>query len=82
MRPRRATLAGLKAKQVVIWAHADASGLEGAKEWKRSFWAKDRKVDVIAANEIIPGLKDLNDVVSAEGGLASIIAKLGGLSHA
>jgi hypothetical protein len=82
MRPRRATLAGLKAKRVIIWAHADASGLEGAKEWKRSFWAKDRKVDVIAANEIVPGLKDLNDVVSAEGGLAAIIAKLGGLSHA
>ena len=81
MRPRRATLAGLKAKQVVIWAHADKSGLEGAKEWKRSFWAKDRKVDVIAANEIVPGLKDLNDVVSSAGGLAAIIAKLGGLSH-
>jgi hypothetical protein len=81
MRPRRATLAGLKAKQVVIWAHADASGLEGAKEWKRSFWAKDRKVDVIAADEIVPGLKDLNVVVSSAGGLAAIIAKLGGLSH-
>lgn len=81
MRPRRATLAGLKAKRVVIWAHADESGRDGAKEWKRCLWSKDRTVDIIAADEILAGLKDLNDVVSADGGLAAIIAKLMEVRH-
>ena len=81
MRPRRATLAGLKAKRVIIWAHADEAGRDGAKEWKRCFWSKDRTVDIIAADEILAGLKDLNDVVSAEGGLAAIIKKLMEVRH-
>ena len=81
MRPRRATLAGLKAKRVIIWAHADQAGRDGAKEWKRCFWSKDRAVDIIAADEILAGLKDLNDVVSAEGGLAAIIKKLMEVRH-
>ena len=81
MRPRRATLAGLKAKRVIIWAHADEAGRDGAKEWKRCFWSKDRTVDIIAADEILAGLKDLNDVVSADGGLAAIIKKLMEVRH-
>ena len=81
MRPRRATLAGLKAKRVVIWSHADEAGRDGAKEWKRCFWSKDRTVDIIAADEILAGLKDLNDVVSADGGLAAIIKKLMEVRH-
>jgi hypothetical protein len=81
MRPRRATLAGLKAKRVIIWAHADQAGRDGAKEWKRCFWSKDRTVDIIAADEILAGLKDLNDVVSAEGGLAATIKKLMEVRH-
>ena len=81
MRPRRATLAGLKAKRVIIWAHADEAGRDGAKEWKRCFWSKDRAVDIIAADEILAGLKDLNDVVSADGGLAAIIKKLMEVRH-
>ena len=81
MRPRRATLAGLKAKRVVIWSHADEAGRDGAKEWKRCFWSKDRAVDIIAADEILAGLKDLNDVVSADGGLAAIIKKLMEVRH-
>ena len=81
MRPRRATLAGLKAKRVIIWAHADEAGRDGAKEWKRCFWSKDRTVDIIAADEILAGLKDLNDVVSADGGLAATIKKLMEVRH-
>lgn len=76
MRPRRASLASLKAKRVVIWAHADQAGRDGAKEWKRCFWSKDRLTEIIAADEILAGLKDLNDVVSADGGLAAIFKKL------
>lgn len=81
MRPRRAALAGLRASRVVIWAHADKAGREAAKEWKRDFWAKDRAVDVIAADEVVAGLKDLNDLVSSEGGAAAVIAKLGEVRH-
>ena len=81
MRPRRASLQGIKASRVIIWAHADEAGREAAKRWKRDFWSKGREVIVIAADEVRAGLKDLNALVSAKGGTEAAVSKLEGLCH-
>jgi hypothetical protein len=59
-------------KTVVIWAHSDPAGIEAAERWASQLRPYARAVHVIQAAEILPGLKDLNDVVSHEDGLCLI----------
>lgn len=59
-------------KTVVIWAHSDAGGVEAAERWASQLRPYAQAVHVVQASEIIPGLKDLNDIVSHEDGICLI----------
>ena len=59
-------------KTVVIWAHSDFAGIEAAERWAGQLRPYAKAVHVVPAGEILPGLKDLNDVVSHEDGLCLI----------
>lgn len=55
-------------KVVVIWAHSDLAGIEAAERWAGQLRPYAQEVHVIQAGEVLPGLKDLNDVVSHKDG--------------
>jgi hypothetical protein len=59
-------------KDVVIWAHSDGPGLYSAKRKLAALTSFARSVSVLSASDLIPGAKDLNDIVRSEGGHAAI----------
>lgn len=64
--PSTETCEAFQNKTVVIWAHSDPAGVVAAERWAGQLRPYAQAVHVVQAGEIIPGLKDLNDVVSHE----------------
>lgn len=74
--PATATCEAFRDTNVVIWAHSDPAGVEAAERWASQLRPYAQAVHVIQAGEILPGLKDLNDVVSHKDGLRLIVKAL------
>ena len=79
--PATATCESFQDKTVVIWAHSDPSGVEAAERWAGQLRPYALAVHVIQAGELLPGMKDLNDVVSHEDGLRLVTEALGKLMN-
>ena len=74
--PATATCESFQDKTVVIWAHSDPAGVEAAERWAGQLRPYAQEVHVIQAGDLLPGMKDLNDVVSHEDGLCLITQAL------
>lgn len=61
-----------RGKDVVIWAHSDKPGMESANRKLATLTSYVRSVSILAAADLLPGAKDLNDIVRSEGGKAAI----------
>ena len=63
-----------RGKDLVVWAHSDKPGIESAGRKRATLISYARSVTVLSAADLIPGAKDLNDIVRSEGGKAAICA--------
>lgn len=66
----------MKDKDVVIWAHSDLQGLNAAKSWSGLFQPFARVVHIIQGADLVPGMKDLNDVIRDPSGIDAIISAI------
>ncbi len=82
MHPSKAVFGPLEGKDVVIWAHSDSAGKKAADAWTKSLFGLARSVVVLAAEDVLPGHKDLNDLVASQTGMRAIISKLKEVGHA
>jgi hypothetical protein len=74
--PATATCEAFRDKIVVIWAHSDPAGVEAAERWAGQLRPYAQEVHVIQAGDLLPGMKDLNDVVSHQDGLRLVTEAL------
>jgi hypothetical protein len=74
--PSTATCESFQDKIVVIWAHSDPAGVEAAERWAGQLRPYAEAVHVIQAGDLLPGMKDLNDVVSHQDGLRLVTEAL------
>jgi len=74
--PSTATCEAFQDKTVVIWAHTDPEGIKAADRWAGQLRPYALAVHVIQAGDLLPGEKDLNDVVSHEDGLRLVTEAL------
>ena len=74
--PATATCEAFQDKIVVIWAHSDPAGVEAAERWAAQLRPYAEAVHVIQAGDLLPGMKDLNDVVSHQDGLRLVTEAL------
>lgn len=74
--PATATCEAFQDKTVVIWAHSDSAGVEAAERWAAQLRPYAQAVHVIQAGDLLPGMKDLNDVVSHQDGLRLVTEAL------
>ena len=82
MHPSKAVFSPLEGKDVVIWAHSDSSGTKAAEAWTKTLFGVARSVVVFKAEDILPGHKDLNDLVASQTGMRAILSKLKEVGHA
>lgn len=76
--PSSSTCEAMKGKNVVIWAHADMAGIQAAEGWASQFRPYAESVLVFELGALLPKAKDLNDVISHEGGMALLVAGVKG----
>lgn len=74
--PSGASCEVMKGKDVVIWAHSDPQGLKGAGSWSALFQPFARTVHIIQGADLVPGMKDLNDVIRNPSGMEAIISAI------
>jgi hypothetical protein len=74
--PATATCEAFRDKTVVIWAHTDPGGIKAADRWAGQLRPYAQAVHVIQAGDLLPGMKDLNDVVSHQDGLRLVTEAL------
>ena len=74
--PSRSSCEAMKCKDVVIWAHSDLQGLNAAKSWSGLFQPFARAVHTIQGADLVPGMKDLNDVIRDPSGMDAIISAI------
>ncbi len=74
--PGTETCEAFRHKTVVIWAHSDPAGIAAAERWASQLRPYAQAVHVIQAGDLLPGEKDLNDVVSHEDGLRLVTEAL------
>ncbi len=82
MHPSKAVFGPLEGKDVVIWAHSDSAGKKAAEAWTNSLFGLARSVVVLAAEDVLRGHKDLNNLVASQTGMRAIISKLKEVGHA
>jgi len=82
MHPSKAVFSPLEGKDVVIWAHSDSHGTKAAEAWTKTLFGVARSVVVLKAEDILPGHKDLNDLVASQTGMRAILSKLKEVGHA
>ena len=82
MRPSKAVLGPLKGKDIIIWAHSDTAGATAAEAWTRTLLGLARSVATARPGEILPGSKDLNDLVASPKGLRAALAWMSEVGHA
>lgn len=73
--PSRGECEQFEGKHIVIWAHADKSGMDSAERKLELLYPHVRSASVLLASEVLPGAKDLNDIVSSPGGFDAILAR-------
>jgi hypothetical protein len=74
--PTGTSCEAMKDKDVVIWAHSDPQGLKAAESWSGLFQPFARAVHIIQAADLVPGMKDLNDVIREPSGMDAIISAI------
>lgn len=79
--PSSSTCEAMKGKHVVIWAHADMAGIQAAEGWASQFRPYAESVLVFELGVLLPEAKDLNDVLSHEGGMELLVAGMKGGVH-
>ena len=75
--PSRSECEQFEGKHIVIWAHADKPGMDSAKRKLELLDPHVRSASVLLASEMVPGAKDLNDLVSSPDGFDAILARRG-----
>ena len=76
--PSSSTCEAMKGKHVVIWAHADMAGIQAAESWAGQFRPYAESVIVFELGALLPEAKDLNDILSHEGGIDLLVAGMKG----
>jgi len=79
--PSSLTCEAMKGKHVVIWAHADMAGIQAAEAWAGQFRPYAESVLVFELGALLPEAKDLNDILSHEGGMELLVASMKGGIH-
>ena len=79
--PSSSTCEAMKGKHVVIWAHADMAGIQAAESWAGQFRPYAESVIVFELGALLPEAKDLNDILSHEGGMDLLVASMKGGVH-
>jgi hypothetical protein len=79
--PSSLTCEAMKGKHVVIWAHADMAGIQAAEAWAGQFRPYAESVLVFELGALLPEAKDLNDILSHEGGMDLLVASMKGGIH-
>lgn len=79
--PSSLTCEAMKGKHVVIWAHADMAGIQAAESWAGQFRPHAESVIVFELGALLPEAKDLNDILSHEGGMDLLVASMKGGVH-
>jgi hypothetical protein len=79
--PVSSTCESMKGKHVVIWAHADMAGIQAAEAWASQFRPYAESVLVFELGALLPEAKDLNDILSHEGGMDLLVASMKGGIH-
>jgi hypothetical protein len=74
--PTETSCKAMKGKDVVIWAHSDLPGLKAAESWSGLFQPFARAVHTIQAADLVPGMKDLNDVIRDPSGMDAVISAI------
>jgi hypothetical protein len=74
--PTETSCKAMKGKDVVIWAHSDLPGLKAAEAWSGLFQPFARAVHTIQAADLVPGMKDLNDVIRDPSGMDAVISAI------
>ena len=70
-----------RGKHVVIWAHGDKAGILAAESWAGRFRPYAKSVCVFGLGALLPDAKDLNDILSHEGGMDLLVAGMKGDDH-
>ena len=70
-----------RGKHVVIWAHGDKAGILAAESWAGRFRPYAKSVCVLGLGALLPNAKDLNDILSHEGGMDLLVAGMKGDDH-
>lgn len=73
--PAREDCGRFLGKDVVIWAHSDRPGLDSARRKLAALSPFTRSLSVLSASDLIPGAKDLNDIVRSEHGRIAICSR-------
>ena len=79
--PSSSTCEAMKGKHIVIWAHGDMAGIHAAETWASQFRPYAESVRVFEPGALMPEAKDLNDVLSHEGGMELLVAGMKGGIH-
>jgi len=74
--PSKSSCEAMKDKDVVIWAHSDPQGLKAAESWSGLFQPFARAVHAIQGADLVPGMKDLNDVIREPSGMDAIVSAI------
>ena len=57
-------------------AHSDPQGLKGAGSWSGLFQPFARATHIIQGADLVPGMKDLNDVIRDPSGMDAVISAI------
>lgn len=74
--PSNRSCEAMRDKDVIIWAHSDLQGLNAAKSWSGLFQPFARAIHTIEGADLVPGMKDLNDVIRDPSGMDAIISAI------
>ena len=74
--PSDSSCQAMRGKDVVIWAHSDPQGLKAAESWSGLFQPFARAIHIIQGADLVPGMKDLNDVIREPSGMDAIVSAI------
>ena len=64
MQPCDEDLKQFNSKTVIIWGQSDEPGLIANRKWQATIMPYARSVNIITASMVIPGTKDINDLIA------------------
>jgi hypothetical protein len=74
--PSTTALWKMEDARIIVFAHSDPAGLEAAEGWAGQFRPASIFAHVIEAHELVPGSKDLLEVVQSPGGMLKAIGAI------